>query len=91
MSLFLTGTGTGVGKTFVAVQVLYWLRSRGIRAERNRTSPLISGINLVVIDQTTEPDLEKSLAEEHTGCVQKINTIVRILTLFCGGQVALPS
>ena len=32
MSLFLTGTGTGVGKTFVAVELLQWLRSRGIRA-----------------------------------------------------------
>ena len=32
MSLFLTGTGTGVGKTFVAIELLHWLRSRGIRA-----------------------------------------------------------
>ncbi len=32
MSLFLTGTGTGVGKTFVAIQLLHWLRTRGIRA-----------------------------------------------------------
>jgi dethiobiotin synthetase len=32
VSLFLTGTGTGVGKTFVAVELLHWLRSRGIRA-----------------------------------------------------------
>ena len=32
MSLFLTGTGTGVGKTFVAIELLRWLRSRGIRA-----------------------------------------------------------
>jgi dethiobiotin synthetase len=32
VSLFLTGTGTGVGKTFVADQALRWLRSRGIRA-----------------------------------------------------------
>jgi dethiobiotin synthetase len=32
VSLFLTGTGTGVGKTFVSIQLLRWLRSRGIRA-----------------------------------------------------------
>ena len=32
MSLFLTGTGTGVGKTFVAIELLYWLRAHGIRA-----------------------------------------------------------
>jgi dethiobiotin synthetase len=32
VSLFLTGTGTGVGKTFVAIELLHWLRSRGIRA-----------------------------------------------------------
>jgi dethiobiotin synthetase len=32
VSLFLTGTGTGVGKTFVVIELLYWLRSRGIRA-----------------------------------------------------------
>lgn len=32
MSLFLTGTGTGVGKTFVALELLHWLRSYGIRA-----------------------------------------------------------
>jgi dethiobiotin synthetase len=32
VSLFLTGIGTGVGKTFVAIEVLYWLRSRRIRA-----------------------------------------------------------
>ena len=32
MSLFLTGTGTGVGKTFVAIELLHWLRSHGIRA-----------------------------------------------------------
>ena len=32
MSLFLTGTGTGVGKTFVTIELLHWLRSRGIRA-----------------------------------------------------------
>ncbi len=32
MSLFLTGTGTGVGKTFVSIQLLHWLRSHGIRA-----------------------------------------------------------
>ncbi len=32
MSLFLTGTGTGVGKTFFAVQLLEWLRKRGARA-----------------------------------------------------------
>ena len=32
MSLFLTGTDTGVGKTFVAVAILRWLRGRGIRA-----------------------------------------------------------
>ena len=32
MSLFLTGTGTGVGKTFVAIELLHWLRSCGIRA-----------------------------------------------------------
>jgi len=32
VSLFLTGTGTGVGKTFVALELLNWLRSRGIRA-----------------------------------------------------------
>lgn len=31
MSLFLTGTDTGVGKTFVAVQLLRLLRSAGIR------------------------------------------------------------
>jgi len=32
VSLFLTGTGTGVGKTFVAIELLYWLRAHGIRA-----------------------------------------------------------
>jgi dethiobiotin synthetase len=32
VSLFLTGTGTGVGKTFVAIEMLHWLHSRGIRA-----------------------------------------------------------
>lgn len=32
MSLFLTGTGTGVGKTFVAIELLHCLRSNGIRA-----------------------------------------------------------
>ncbi len=32
MSLFLTGTGTGVGKTFVAIELLHWLRAHGIRA-----------------------------------------------------------
>jgi dethiobiotin synthetase len=32
VSLFLTGTGTGAGKTFVAIELLHWLRSRGIRA-----------------------------------------------------------
>ena len=32
MSLFLTGTGTGVGKTSVAIQLLHWLRLHGIRA-----------------------------------------------------------
>jgi dethiobiotin synthetase len=32
VSLFLTGTGTGVGKTFVAIELLHWLRARGIRA-----------------------------------------------------------
>jgi dethiobiotin synthetase len=32
VSLFLTGTGTGVGKTFVAIELLRWLRSHGIRA-----------------------------------------------------------
>jgi len=32
VSLFLTGTGTGVGKTFVAIELLHWLRSHGIRA-----------------------------------------------------------
>jgi dethiobiotin synthetase len=32
VSLFLTGTGTGVGKTFVAIELLHWLRAHGIRA-----------------------------------------------------------
>jgi len=32
VSLFLTGTGTGVGKTSVAIQLLHWLRLHGIRA-----------------------------------------------------------
>jgi dethiobiotin synthetase len=32
VSLFLTGTGTGVGKTFVAIELLRWLRCHGIRA-----------------------------------------------------------
>ena len=32
MSLFLTGTGTGVGKTFIAIQLLEWLHAHGIRA-----------------------------------------------------------
>jgi dethiobiotin synthetase len=32
VSLFLTGTGTGVGKTFVAIELLHWLSSHGIRA-----------------------------------------------------------
>jgi dethiobiotin synthetase len=32
VSLFLTGTGTGVGKTFVVIELLHWLRSHGIRA-----------------------------------------------------------
>ncbi|HEY2104123.1 MAG TPA: dethiobiotin synthase [Chthoniobacterales bacterium] len=32
MSLFLTGTDTGVGKTFVAIQLLRLLRSAGIRS-----------------------------------------------------------
>jgi len=32
VSLFLTGTGTGVGKTLVAIELLHWLCSHGIRA-----------------------------------------------------------
>jgi dethiobiotin synthetase len=32
VSLFLTGTGTGVGKTFAAIELLHWLRAHGIRA-----------------------------------------------------------
>src|ERR1035438_4429699 len=63
--MFVTGTGTGIGKTYVAAQLIRHLRRLGetVRAFK----PVVTGYSVETMAQTDCAALLDALAEPHSG------------------------
>ena len=93
MSLFITGTDTGVGKTYIAARLLHLLRASGIRCagmkpiccgdRRDAEALLAAGSDCVVIDEVNPVWLKTPAAPIVGTLMEKVTIdIEQILSAF---------